>query len=153
MAGQVYDFNFEKMTRRLEEQTPLQPPARELTSSTGVTSQTEILEQFTEKASALLRAFEEAKEPTSESIGIFRINMLPSKEVIVPIDAILERDGEGFIARTIELPLYGYGSDPVDAIDMLKNEIESLYDDLMEDDDFTADWLRNKNYLRSRIND
>lgn len=153
MAVQVYDFAFEKMTRRLEEQTPLQPPVRELTSSTGVTSQTEILEQFTEKASALLRAFEEAKEPTSETIGIFRINMLPSKEVRVPIDAILERDGEGFIARTIELPLYGYGSDPIDAIEMLKNEIESLYDDLMEDDDFTADWLKNKNYLRSRISD
>ena len=79
--------------------------------------------------------------------------MLPSKEVRVPIDAILERDGEGFIARTIELPLYGYGSDPIDAIDMLKNEIESLYDDLMADDDFTADWLKNKNYLRSRISD
>ncbi len=79
--------------------------------------------------------------------------MLPNKEVGIPIDAILERDGEGFVARTIELPLYGYGLDPIDAINMLKDEIESLYDDLIEDDDFTDDWIRVRKYLCSRISD
>ncbi|MFH0958648.1 MAG: hypothetical protein V1897_08095 [Pseudomonadota bacterium] len=83
----------------------------------------------------------------------FRITMLPNKEVSIPIDAILEREGEGFVARTIELPLYGYGLDPMDAIDMLKDEIESLYDDLMEDDEFTDDWIKAKKCLRSRISD
>lgn len=153
MAAQYYDFELEKAQRRPNVEDSLQLPQGILTASTGVTSQTEVLEQFKETASALLRAFEEVRSPRSESVGIFRINMLPNKELRIPIDAILERDSEGFLARTIELPLYGYGLDPIDAIDMLKDEIESLYDDLMEDDDFTDDWMKAKEFLVSKISD
>jgi len=151
MGAQLYDFSVEKTSRRSDVEAFLQPPASELIASTGVTSQMGVLQQFNETASDLLRASEEAKAPRSESVGIFRINMLPNKVVSLPIDAILERDGEGFVARTIELPLYGFGLDPIDAIDMLKNEIESLYNDLMEDDQFTEDWLKAKKYLSTRI--
>lgn len=153
MTGQLYDLALETTSRRSDAQSVIRPPARELTASTGVTSQMGVMEKFNETAMALLRAFEEAKGPRSESVGIFRINVLPNKAVSTPIEAILERDGEGFVARTIELPLYGYGSDPMDAIDMLKDEIESLYDDLMEDDNFTDEWIRAKKYLSSRISD
>jgi hypothetical protein len=153
MAAQLHDFAVEKAFRRSDVEDFPQPPKTELLASTGVTSQMAVLEQFKETANAILRAFEEAKAPRSESVGVFRINMLPNKEVRIPIDAILERDGEGFVARTIELPLYGYGLDPIDAINMLKDEIESLYDDLIEDDDFTDDWIRARKYLSSRISD
>lgn len=151
MVGQVYDFDFEKALRRKEVSPAHQEPQITVMDSTGVTSQNEILEAFKKTARGLVSDFKEVTRAQNESIGTFKINMLPNKEINASIDAILERDGEGFLARTIELPLYGYGSDPIDAIDILKNEIESLYDDLMEDDNFTGDWLRIKNYLRSRI--
>ena len=153
MVDQVYDFDFEKARRREEVSPTYQTPQTTVTDSTGVTPQIELLEAFKETARGLVSDFKEAKRAQNESIGTFKINMLPNKEIKAPIDAILERDGEGFLARTIELSLYGYGLDPIDAIDILKNEIESLYDDLMEDDNFTDDWLRIKNYLRSRIAD
>ena len=153
MVAQLHNFWLEKTLRRpdIESQNYPQRSPRELTASTGVTSQAEFFEKFKETASAFIDTFIEAKGPRSENIGIFRVNVLPDKIVKAHIEAILERDGEGFIARTIELLLYGYGSDPMDAIQMLKDEIESLYDDLNEDDEFTADWLKAKNYLRSRI--
>jgi uncharacterized protein YqgQ len=51
------------------------------------------------------------------------------------------------------LPIYGNGDDHIEAIEMLKREIESLYDDLMSSGDFTEDWLRIKRFLVERISD
>ena len=85
------------------------------------------------------------------NLHITKIERLSHLELNTAIDVILEPDGNGFIARTPDLPLYGYGEDIVDAIDMLKEEIESLYDDLMEDDNFSKDWLRIKKFLKERI--
>ena len=84
---------------------------------------------------------------------IIRINFLPNKELKIPIEAVVERDGELFLARTIEIPLYGEGEDVIEAVDALKYELESLYDDLMEDDNFTDEWLRIKEFLKARIAD
>lgn len=81
---------------------------------------------------------------------IFKITILPTKTLKEPIQAILEPDDEGYIIRTIDLPLYGYGDDAIEAIENLKYEIESVYDDLMEDENFSDEWLRYKRYL-SRI--
>ncbi len=67
------------------------------------------------------------------------------------IGAIIESDDEGFIARTIDLPLYGYSEDPIEALQNLKYEIESLYDDLMEDNNFSQEWLNYKKFLQERI--
>lgn len=80
-----------------------------------------------------------------------KINLLPTKSLRTPLDAIVEQGDDGFIARITDVPLYGYGDDPVEAIDALKCEIESLYDDLMEDDDFTEEWLTIKDFLKKRI--
>jgi predicted RNase H-like HicB family nuclease len=77
--------------------------------------------------------------------------MLPSKVLKISLDAIIEPDESGFIARLTDLPLYGYGEDPKEAIDMLKREIESLYEDLMEDDEFSEEWLRIKKFLAEKI--
>lgn len=86
-----------------------------------------------------------------EALGTIKIGILPTKNIRTPIDAVLEHDGEGYIARTLDIPLYGYGDDPVEAVNTLKSEIESLYDDLMEDNNFTEEWLKIKEYLRARI--
>ena len=66
----------------------------------------------------------------------------------MPIDAILERDGEGFIAKTLEIPLYGYGEDSYEAVVALKREIESLYGELAEDDNISEEWLKVRAYLK-----
>ncbi len=80
-----------------------------------------------------------------------RINRLKSKELKTPFDLIIESDGEGFIAKTPNLPLFGYGDDRDEAIDNLKAEIESLYEDLLADDDFSEEWLRIKTLLKERV--
>jgi len=69
-----------------------------------------------------------------------------------PIDVVVERDGDGFMAKTPEVPeVYGFGDGASDAIDSLKREIESLHRDLEEDDNFTPDWLQVKAFLRSLV--
>ena len=70
-----------------------------------------------------------------------RINNLVEKRLSCSLDVIVEPDGEGFLARTPDLPLYGYGDDRIEAIDMLKREIESFYEDLIQDDGFSSEYL------------
>ena len=94
---------------------------------------------------------EVAKAETFEQSRVFKINILQTKKLKEPIEAILEPDDEGYIIRTIDLPLFGYGDDPIEAIQNLKSEIESLYDDLMMDDNFSDEWLRYKNFLKKII--
>ena len=86
-----------------------------------------------------------------DSVGYVRLNSLPNKILRGALDVVVETDGNGYIARTVDLPIYGNGDDPIEAIDMLKREIESLYDDLMHGDDFTQDWLKIKRFLAERI--
>ena len=68
-----------------------------------------------------------------------------------PLDAVLEPDENGYIARTAEIPLYGVGDTPEEAIEMLKREVESLYDDLQEGEQFAEDWLGIKRFLTECI--
>jgi hypothetical protein len=75
------------------------------------------------------------------------INRLLKKNLSKPLGVIVEPDADGFIARTPDFPIYGFGDDIIEAIDALKAEIESLYYDLMEDDNFTKDWLSVKKIL------
>jgi hypothetical protein len=80
-----------------------------------------------------------------------RITSLPNKELKKPILITLDRDESGFISRTVDFPLYGYSDNPDSAIENLKHEIESLYDDLMEDDNFSEEWLKYKSLLKEFI--
>lgn len=93
----------------------------------------------------------EVRRLKKESVGYVRVNSLPNKILKSPLDIVVEADEDGYIARTVDLPIYGNGDDPIEAIDMLKREIESLYDDLMSGDDFTEDWLKIKRFLAERI--
>jgi hypothetical protein len=164
-AGNLFDIG-EARTRRRK---TFQDPAMGFVSqSTGVTRQ-ETFESLKEEVHEILRTekediLESVKEAVAQStrqvrvthaqreiLGTIKISFLPNKSLKIPIDAVLERDGEGFIARTLEMPLYGSGEDAWEAVDALKWEIESLYDDLMQDDNFTDEWLRIKEFLSQRI--
>jgi predicted RNase H-like HicB family nuclease len=87
----------------------------------------------------------------NQSSKYIEINRLLKKNLSKPLGIIVEPDADGFIARTPDLPIYGFGDDIIEAIDALKAEIESLYEDLMEDDDFTKDWLSVKKILNKLI--
>lgn len=107
--------------------------------------------QRNELANKISALEEKIRRIEKATVGYIKINLLLTKSLRTPLDAIVEQDDDGFIARITDVPLYGYGDDPVEAIDALKCEIESLYDDLMEDDDFTEEWLTIKDFLKKRI--
>ena len=85
--------------------------------------------------------------PETEKLKAVHLGEVISGDFLV----IIEPDGEGFIARSINLPVYGYGDDSMEALRALKIEIETLYDDLMEDDDFSSEWLNIKQFLQTRV--
>jgi len=95
-------------------------------------------------------------EQTSSIRGHFRktiqISKLLTKELNWPIKIFVEPDDKGFIAKTLNLPLYSYGDTENEAISNMKHEIESLYNDLIEDDNFTDEWFVVKNYLTRIVN-
>ena len=122
----------------------------------GVSREQEILllENLAKNAQGIVRNIEDrVQKIQADNLGFTRITFLPNKELKAPIEVVVERDGDALLARTLELPLYGQGNDAIDAIAALKYEIESLYDDLMEDDNFSDEWLKIKEYLKARISD
>jgi len=88
---------------------------------------------------------------SNQGTTVLTIDRLNQRSLKTPLDIIVEPDDGGFIAKTPDLPLYGYGDDREEAIANLKIEIESLYDDLMEDDQFSEEWIRIKSFLEERI--
>jgi len=64
---------------------------------------------------------------------------------------MIEKYGDGFLVKSSDLPLYGYGERRQDAINMFKREVESLFDDLEEDDNFSQEYLNIKNFLRKIV--
>jgi hypothetical protein len=69
-----------------------------------------------------------------------------------PLVITIEPDGDAYIARSSFLPqLFGLG----DSVDLagtaLGREIESLWKDLNEDDNFTDDWLEVRARLKTII--
>ena len=80
-----------------------------------------------------------------------QINRLPNNLLKAPLDVLVEPDQQGFVARTPDLPLAGYGQDRIEAIDMLKGEIESLFEELRENDDVSEEWLGIKKFLTERM--
>ena len=82
---------------------------------------------------------------------VFRINRLTQKTLAKPLDAVVERDDHGYVAKTPDLPLYGYGEDRAEAIAMLQREIESLYEDLTEGGDFGDEWADVKRFLEEIV--
>lgn len=82
-----------------------------------------------------------------------RINTLVTKRLKKPIDIIIEYDEEYYIARSLDLPLYACGEDKFEAIQNIKHELENVYFELLEDENFSDEWLNYKNFLKSIIID
>ena len=80
-----------------------------------------------------------------------QILTLTTKRLLAPLSVLVEQDGDEYIAQTVDLPLYGSADTAHEAIEILKSEIESLYNDLMEDDNFSDEWLTRKKLLRAVV--
>ena len=80
-----------------------------------------------------------------------KISNLSTKLLRKPLTAIVEPDNEGYIARTIDLPLYGYGDTEKEAVDNLKYEIETTYNELIQTTQLSEEWLRHKKFLQKII--
>ncbi|HQU73709.1 MAG: hypothetical protein KDI06_19320 [Calditrichaeota bacterium] len=107
-----------------------------------------------QKSGAYLRTEASASSDRFQVEGYrekFNINTLVKHSLARPLEVLVEYDGEGYLARTIDLPLHGYGDDPIEAIEMLREEIETVYSELMEDDEFSDEWLNYKKLLNEII--
>lgn len=80
-----------------------------------------------------------------------QINSLISKHLKRPIDIIIEYDEIYYIARSLDLPLYSTGEDVYEAIHNLKHEIENVYLELLEDNNFSDEWENYKIFLSGII--
>ena len=94
---------------------------------------------------------EEVKKLKENQATIIQLHTLVTKRLRSPIEVLLEPDGDGFIARSVDVPVFGYGDDRVEAVDAFKHELESLYFDLTEDDEFTDDWHAIRDYLVDQV--
>lgn len=128
------------------------PPVSIRRPSVSDTAQTSYLVLFDE---AIERKFDHLEEKIdslkANPPGCMAIHRLLKYNLSTPLWIIVEPDDNGIIARCADLPLYGYGDDATEAINNLKFEIDSLYDDLMEDDNFTEDWLKIKSFLQNKV--
>lgn len=89
--------------------------------------------------------------PHVGAVQIFSLNFIAGRQLKKPLSAIVEPDGDSYIARTPDLPLYGSGDDSISAIEALNREIASLYEDLLQDDNYTEEWLRIKAFFRDNL--
>jgi hypothetical protein len=80
-----------------------------------------------------------------------KIDSLIKYKLIKAIEITVEYDEIHFLAKTKTLPLYACGESRELAINNLKYEIESLYEDLQSGDDFSDEWLKHKKYLKSIV--
>jgi predicted RNase H-like HicB family nuclease len=91
---------------------------------------------------------------TAAIYGIhIQLNRLVRRNLTAPLDVLVEPDDQGFCARAPDLPSCGYGQNRIEAIDRLKEEIEALYDELLEEDELDETGTRIKEFLTVRIAD
>ena len=96
--------------------------------------------------------YTEEPQGASDLPGVhIRINRLTHKILKSPLDVLVEPDDKGFVARTPELPLNGYGQDRIEAIRMLKRQIESFFDELLEKEPLTKKEQDIKRFLSEKI--
>lgn len=77
----------------------------------------------------------------------YQISTIEAGELLIPINATLEFEDGEYITSAIELPLYGSGETVHEAKEHLQYEIDTLYNDLMEDDDFSDEFLEYKTFF------
>jgi predicted RNase H-like HicB family nuclease len=134
------------------------------TSSTGVKVQSELCRSTNSGLGRLLFPIATAMSKTLRQTSISatkqsgkpvlystELHCLSRWQLLKPISAIVEIDGDEYLARTVDIPLYAVGKTDSEALDGLRQAIESLHEDLMEDDNFSGDWLRIKEYLKTVV--
>lgn len=87
----------------------------------------------------------------SDKLQVIMIDSLITLKLSTPLNAIIEPDADAFIVRCPDLPVFGFADDPLEAVASLKREIESLYYEFMEDDKFSPQWLKYKEFLHDKI--
>ena len=81
------------------------------------------------------------------------INRLETLELRSPLTVLVEKDEDAYLAVCPDIPqLYGHGEDSQSAVLSLQKEIESLWNDLKEDDDFSDEFLGLKRFLARIVN-
>jgi predicted RNase H-like HicB family nuclease len=88
-----------------------------------------------------------------EEYSRHQINTLKTKSLLRALEIIIEYDENYYIARSLDLPLYALGDDIFAAIQNIKDEIESVYYELLEDDNFSDEWINYKKFLNSIVLD
>lgn len=83
---------------------------------------------------------------------IFKIDQLIKFRLKKPLYVTVEKDGPGFLAKCKGLPLYGYDEDLHIAVNKLKQEIENLFIELEEDQNYSSEWKVMHSFLRRIIN-
>ena len=78
---------------------------------------------------------------------ILEITTLPNYRLRAPIKITIQPDNGGWLAEAASLFLYAYGDTYIEALLKIRREVESLYHDLMEDDNFSDSWLAIKSLL------
>ncbi len=99
----------------------------------------------------LVKLIEVVKNIQQNDVIVVKLNMLVTKRLHSQIEIMVEPDDDGFIARSIDFPIFGFGEDRFDAIDAFKHELESLYFDLTDDDDFSDEWQNLTKYLKEIV--
>lgn len=65
-----------------------------------------------------------------------------------PLSLVVETDDDGYIARSVEIPqIFGFGEDVYSAVRNFQAELEVLHAELLEDDNFSDEWLSLKRLL------
>jgi len=77
---------------------------------------------------------------------------LPKYKLMSPIECSVLRDEDGsYLVECPSLNLYSSGVSRQEAVENCKENIVSLYEDLMENDAFSDDWIEIKKALRNII--
>ena len=106
---------------------------------------------FKELFLASLNSSEVAIKKGDKHLGFIKINILHKYNLNLPLDAIVEENIDEYIASLVDIPLYSEGSDPIQAIEGLKTEIEELWEEIKVDTDLSDEWIRYKDFLSRYI--
>ncbi len=88
----------------------------------------------------------------SSTSNIEIISDLPKYIMKSCIYCTVSRDEDGsYLIECSSLNLYSTGDSRQEAVENIKENIVSLYEDLMENDDFSDNWLEKKKLLRKII--
>ena len=93
----------------------------------------------------------DTQSPLKEQIGLIKINSLLRVVLKKSLDAVIERDGDSYIAYTVEMPIYSNGEDIPSAVEGLKQEIDELWNEIKDAKDLSDQWRVYRDYLHCCI--